>query len=67
MEYIILGIVLLGALYLLIRFGKTETECDGRSGGCGQCSRIGRPAAERLYEIDSAPSDKKSTGETRAS
>lgn len=54
MEYVILALILLGALYLLVRFGKTETECHSHSGGCEHCSRIAAPPAERLYQIGSA-------------
>jgi hypothetical protein len=57
MEYVVLGLILLGALYLLVRFGKTETECHGASGGCEQCSRAAGPSAERLYQIDPVTPD----------
>jgi hypothetical protein len=61
MEYVILGLILLGAVYLLYRFGKTETECHGASGGCEQCSRAASPSAERLYQIDPVTPDTNSS------
>lgn len=55
MAYVVLTLILLGALYLLIRFGKSESECHDGSGACDRCSRIARPPAERLYQTDRPP------------
>ncbi len=52
MEYVILGLVLLGAVLLLVRFYVSETKDAGECPSCDQCARIGRPPAENLQQIE---------------
>gem|GEM_PF-6429769 len=52
MEYIVLLLILIGAVWMLFRFGKTETECHHRADGCAGCPSATLPPADRLYHID---------------
>ena len=60
MEYIALVLILLGAVYLLIRSARGKAACNGRFSSCEMCSRVARPPAERLYQI-SLPEKNKNT------
>jgi hypothetical protein len=58
-EYAVLILILLGASYLLVRFAKSESECQNGPRACDRCFRATRPSAERLHQIDLPPTGEK--------
>ncbi len=52
MEYLILSLVLLGAVLLLVRFYTREAKTAGECPSCDRCARGGQPPSERLQQIE---------------
>ena len=52
MEYVILAIILIGAVFLLIRSTRRKEGCPDGFSSCDRCSRVAQPPSERLYQIE---------------
>lgn len=59
MEYIILALILLGAVYLLIRSVRGKPVHGDRPDSCDRCTRVARPPAEKMYQIELPPENEK--------
>jgi hypothetical protein len=52
MEYVALGLILLGAAYVLVRSTRTKKDCPDGLSSCDRCSRVAQPPSDRRYQIE---------------